>query len=257
MQIAIRATLLAAAAIFLSAQIPSAPAAELQVYSSVAVKGALEELASKFEKASGNRMVMTWGTAAMLAKRVQGGENPDVLILTPQSLEILIKEGKASATANPALVSSSIGVVVKAGSPKPDIATKEAFKSTLLAAKSISYSNPAAGGASGVFIAKLLERMGISEQIKAKTKFPPDGGFAATLVLSGEAEIAIQQNPEVTAVKGVDFVGILPGDYNSITVFSAGIGARSNDPTKSDQLIKFLHSPEATAVFKAHGLDPA
>jgi molybdate transport system substrate-binding protein len=150
-----------------------------------------------------------------------------------------------------------MAVVVKKGSPKPDISTPDAFKQALLNAKTISYSNPANGGASGVYFAKLLERMGIADQMKAKTMHPPPSGNSAVLVVNGEAELAIQQEPEVISVAGVDLVGPLPREVNNITGYSAGIGKDSKQVEGAGALIKFLHSPEAAAVFKAKGLTPA
>ncbi len=114
--------------------------------------------------------------------------------------------------------------MVKSGAAKPDISTPEAFKATILNAKSIAYSDPAAGGASGVYVAKLLERLELTDATKDKTKHPPAGGNAANLVASGEAELAIQQTPEVKGVSGVDLVGILPGDLNNITTFAGRHG---------------------------------
>ena len=105
--------------------------------------------------------------------------------------------------------------------------------------------------------AKLLERMGIAEQMKAKTKHPPPSGNAALLVVNGEAELAIQQEPELLSVAGVDLVGPLPAELNNITMYSAGVGAGSTQAEAANALIRFLHSPEAQAVFKAKGLKPA
>jgi molybdate transport system substrate-binding protein len=221
------------------------------------VQAALEELTPKFEKASGHKLAITWGAAAMLVKRVQGGETADLLVLTRQGLDALVKDGKAAAGSDATFASSGMAVVVKKGASKPDISTPEAFKQTLLAAKSIAYSNPAAGGASGVYFSKLLERMGIAEQMKAKTKYPPAGGNSANLVVSGEADLAIQQEPEVMSVAGVDVVGPLPGDLNNITVYAAGVGTKTKEADAVKALIKLLHSPEAAAVFKARGLNPA
>jgi molybdate transport system substrate-binding protein len=149
-----------------------------------------------------------------------------------------------------------MAMVVKKGAPKPDISTPEAFKQTLLNAKTIAYSDPAAGGASGVYLAKLLERMGIADQMKAKTKHPPPSGNTAVLVVNGEADLAIQQEPEVMSVAGVDMVGPLPGDLNNITIYSAGVGVGSQQADAANALIRFLHTPQAAAVFKAKGLTP-
>ena len=236
--------------------VQAAGAAEIKVFSTIGVQAALEELVPKFEKASGHKLAITWATAAVLVKRVQAGEAADLLILTRQSLDALVKDGKASADSDATFASSGMAVVVKKGATKPDISTAEAFKRTLLAAKSIAYSNPEYGGASGVYFAKLLEQMGIADQTKAKTKHPPPSGNAAVLVVSGEAELAVQQEPEVISVAGVDLVGPLPGDLNNITVYAAGVGTGTKEADTANALIKFLHTPEAMAVFKARGLKP-
>jgi molybdate transport system substrate-binding protein len=246
----------AAVAVLLAAQVGLASAAELKVFSTIGVQAALEELTPKFEKESSHKLSISWATAAVLVKRVQAGETADVLVLTRQSLDTMVKEGKATEGPNAVFASSGIAVVVKAGAPKPDISTPEAFKQTLLKAKSISYSNPEHGGASGVYLAKLLERMGIAGEMKAKTHYPPPSGNSAKLVASGEAELAIQQEPEVMSAKGVDMVGPLPADLNNITVYAAGPGAGTTQGDAAQALIKFLHSPEAKAVFKARGLKP-
>lgn len=248
---------LAFAVALLGAQDTTAWAAEIKVFSTIGVQAALEELTPTFEKASGHKLSVTWATAALLVKRVQGGETADIMVLTKQSLETLVKEGKASTAPDAVFASSGMAMVVKAGSPKPDITTPDALKQTLLKAKAIAYSNPAYGGASGVYLAKLLEKMGIAEEMKAKTRHPPPSGNAAHLVLSGEADLAIQQEPEVISVTGVDLVGPLPGDLNNITAYAAGPGAGTAQGDAARTLIKFLHSPEAQAVFKKRGLKPA
>jgi molybdate transport system substrate-binding protein len=251
-----RSRIIAAIAIaVLGAQV--AAANELKVFSTIGVQAALEELTPKFEQASGHKLAVTWATAAVLVKRVKGGETADLLILTRQSFDTLVKEGKVSAGADAAFASSGIAVVVKKGAAKPDISTAEAFKQALLAAPSIAYSNPEYGGASGVYLSKLLERIGIADQVKAKTRFPPPSGNAANLVVSGEAALAIQQEPEVISVQGVDLVGPLPGDLNNNTVYAAGPSTTTKQADAANALIKFLHTPEAMAVFKARGLKPA
>jgi molybdate transport system substrate-binding protein len=243
-------------AALLFAQGTFASAAEIKVFSTIGVQAALEELAPKFEKETGNKLNITWATAAVLVKRVQGGDTADLLVLTKQGLDALTKDGKASAAANAIFASSSMAMVVKKGAPKPDISTPEAYKQTLLKAKAIAYSNPVYGGASGVFFAKSLQRMGIADQMKAKTKHPPPSGNSAVLVENGEAELAVQQEPEVMSVAGVDIVGPPPGDLNKITVYAAGLGAGTKQADGANALIKFLHTPEAQAVFKARGLKP-
>jgi molybdate transport system substrate-binding protein len=248
---------LAAIAVFLIAQAGLVKAAEVKVFSTIGVQAALEELAPKFEQATGSKLNITWATAAILVKRVQAGETADLMVLTKQSLDALTKDNKATAGADAVFASSGMAVVVKKGAPKPDISTPDAFKQALINAKTIAYSDPAAGGASGVYFAKLLERMGIADQMKGKTRHPPPSGNSANLVVAGEADLAIQQEPEVMSVAGIDMVGPLPADVNNITAYAAGIGAGSQQADAATALIRFLHSPEAQAVFKAKGLKPA
>ena len=239
-----------------SSQAGVAIAADLKVFSTIGVQGAVEELVPQFEKGSGHKLAITWATAPMLVKRVQGGATADVMILNLAGIDIMSKEGRIAPGSGVTLASSGVAIAVKAGAPKPDISTPEALKKTLLNAKSISYTDPAAGGASGIYFAKLLERMGIANEINAKTKFPPPGGYSGNFLLTGEAELAVQQKPELMHIAGTEIVGPLPGDLNMVTVFAAGVWMDSKKGEAANALVKFLHSPEAAAVFKARGLDP-
>jgi molybdate transport system substrate-binding protein len=229
--------------------------AELVVFSTIGVRSAAEPLFAQFDQASGHRLAVTWGTAPMLVKRIEGGDTADVVVLSRAGIEALQKQGRISAGSDVTLASSGVGIAVKTGAPRPDISTPEALKRTLLAAKSIAYSEPSAGGASGVYFAKLLERMGIAEQMKPKTKYPPPGGFSANLLMTGEAELAVQQKPELLHVAGVEIVGLLPGDLNVVTEFAVAnvTGGKNADAVAA--LIKMLQSPEAAAVFRSKGLD--
>ncbi len=231
--------------------------AELKVYSTIGVRSAAEALFSQFEMTSGHRLNVTWGTAPMLVKRIEGGETADVLILSRAGLDALAKQGKVVAGSEASLASSGVGIAVKAGAQKPDISTPEALKKTLLNTKSIAYSEPSAGGASGVYFEKLLERMGIAAEMRPKTKYPPAGGFSATLLTSGEAELAVQQKPELLHVAGCEVIGMLPGDLNLITAFAAGLMPGGRNAEAGTNLIAFLRSPPAAAAFRAKGLDPA
>jgi molybdate transport system substrate-binding protein len=228
--------------------------ADLVVFSTIGVRSAAEQLFAQFDKAS-HKLAVTWGTAPMLVKRIEDGDTADVVVLSRAGIDALQKQGKIAPGTDITLASSGVGIAVKAGAPKPDISTAEALKKTLLAAKSIAYSEPSAGGASGVYFAKLLERMGIAEQMKPKTKYPPPGGFSANLLMTGDAELAVQQKPELLHVAGAEIVGLLPGDLNVITAFAAAtmVGCRNGEVGKA--LIKMLQSPEAIAVFRSKGLD--
>jgi molybdate transport system substrate-binding protein len=229
---------------------------DLSVYSSIGVRSAAEELFRRFEKQNGDRLAVTWGTAPMLVARIEAGERADVLILSRAAIDALQKQGKIISGSDVTLAGSGVAIAVKAGAPKPDISTAEALKQTLLKAKSIAYSEPSAGGASGVYFAKLLERMGIAESMKPKTKYPPAGGFSAELLLTGEAELAVQQKPELLHVPGVDILGFLPGDLNLVTQFAAAIMTGSKNTETGKALIGNLGSPQAAAVFRSKGLEP-
>jgi molybdate transport system substrate-binding protein len=256
----------------LTTQTRGAALGELKLYSTIGVRGPVEALIPQFETASGDqrdatkldvtkldvtKLAVTWGTAPMLVKRIEGGENPDVVILSRAGIDRLSELGKIAPGSAVALASSGVAIAVKAGARHPDISTPEALTKTLRAATSISYSEPAAGGASGVYFAKLLERMGIAQEMSAKTKYPPAGGFSASLLLTGEAELAVQQKPELLCVPGVEIVGFLPGAFNMVTEFAAGLMADCADAEAGRALVAMLHSPAAAAVFRAKGLDPA
>jgi molybdate transport system substrate-binding protein len=238
------------------AQATFAGAAEIKVFSTIGVKGVLEELIPQFEKASGHKLNVTWSTAALLTKRVQDGDVADALILVSGNIDVLTKDGKIAPGSATALPKSIFAFGVKKGAPKPDISTVDALKKTLLAAKGISYANPALGGASGIYMAKQIERMGITEQLKAKTVYPPGSGFPASFLISGEADIAISTKPELLTVPGVDVVGPFPDDMAFTVAFAGGVHSATTEPAGAKALLKFLTSPEAAAKFTAQGFDP-
>ena len=241
--------------LFLSSPAAVADAAALNVHSTIAMRGALEELVPQFQKESRQTLTLKWSTAPMLSKRIEDGEPADVAILTRASIDTLNRDGKILAGTDVTLAQSAIAVAIKSGARKPDISGPEALKETLQKAESIAYSDPAAGGASGVHFAAVLERMGIADEMKAKTKYPPVGGNAATLIATGEAELAVQQKPEIMNVAGVDVVGPLPGELNRVTIFAAAITASSKNADAGRAFLKFLQSPEAAKIFKASGFD--
>ena len=229
---------------------------ELQIFSTIAVQTALEALAPQFEVESGFRLRVTWNTAPVLVKRLQDGETADVLILNRAGIDTMIREGRVLPGSEVTLASSATSIAIKAGAARPDISTPEALKQTLLTARAISYTDPAAGGASGIYFAKLLERLGIAAEINAKTKFPPPAGLSGDFLLTGEADLAIQQKPELLQVPGIEILGMLPSDLHMVTVFVAGIEASSPRAATAKALINVLHSPSAAEVFRAKGLDP-
>lgn len=228
----------------------------MRVFSAIAVQGVVEELAPTFERVHGCTLDFTWATAPLLQKRLQAGDKADALILNRAVTDILLASGEIASGSDVVIASSATAIAVKTGAPWPDISTPEALKRALREAKAISYTDPAAGGASGIYFAKLLERMGIAAEINAKTKFPPPSGYSGMFLPTGEVDLAIQQVPELLHVPGIEIVGPLPGDLHMVTVFVAGIPADSTQPALAKALIDHLRTPQATALFRARGLEP-
>jgi molybdate transport system substrate-binding protein len=241
-----------AVAMALAAQAGAAVAAELKILTTPALTESWEALAPKFE-ATGHKLTIVYAPSGAIAKRVAEGETADLLVSTPAGIDSLIKAGRVLDGTNTPIANSPMGVAVLKGAPKPDISTPDAFRRALLAAKAVAYTDPASGGASGAHMAKVLERLGIASEVNAKAKLGR-GTPVADFLVSGEADIAIQQMPELLHVKGADVIGPLPGDLQNVTTFAAGIptGAQAE---AAKALIRFLQTPESGAVMKKFGLD--
>jgi molybdate transport system substrate-binding protein len=227
----------------------------IKLFSTIGVQSGVQGLLPACEARIGDKIEVVFATAPMLVKRLQAGETADVMILNAAGTDAMTAEGRILAGSQTEVASSPVAVAVKAGAPKPDISTPDAFWKAITAAKSISYSHPAAGGASGIYFGKLIEEKGIAAEINAKTIFPPPAGYCAEFLLTGQAEIAIQQKPELLHVKGVEIVGSLPGTLDMVTRFVAGLGADSAHHAAGRALIDLLRSAEAQRALKATGLN--
>ena len=234
----------------------AAESAELKVLSAIGIQAVMEDLGPKFERATGHKLAITFANAGTTVKRIQDGETADVVITTQPGIESFVRDGKAVADNVTILARSGIGLAVRNGAPKPDISSPEAFKRTLLAAKSIAYSNPAGGASSGIHFATVLDRLGIANEMKSKTIFPKSGRVGV-LVANGEAELAVAQIQELMLVAGIEIIDPLPGDLQDTIIFSAAIMASSRDTEASRSLVNFLRTPQATAVINAKGMEPA
>ena len=232
-----------------------APAAEVNVLTAGAFKQVVLALVPNYERQTGNHVTVDNGTTGQLKKRIEGGEAFDVLVITPAAVDELIASGKLAAGSKVNLASVGIGVVVKQGAPKPDIATVDKFKQALLKAKTVAYIDPASGGSSGIYIDKLLVKLGIAGQIKPKAKLK-QGGHVADLIASGEAELGIHQISEIVPVKGVTLVGPLPKEIQNTTTYAAGLSSSVKDKDAAQELIQYLSGPDAAAVLKSKGMDP-
>ena len=236
----------------------TALAAEIKVMTSGGFTEAYKNLTPDFERTTGHKISTAYGASQggapdSIPSRLARGEPVDIVILAAPALEGLIKDGKVMAGSRVDLVHSNMGMVVRAGAPKPDISTFEAFKRTLLEAKSIAYS----ASASGVYLSTdLWPKMGVWEQIKDKSK-RIESERVATIVARGEAEIGFQQVSELLPIPGIDYVGPLPEGAQKTTIFSAGIAVGSKEPEAAKELIRYFTSPAAVPAIKKSGLDPA
>ena len=236
----------------------AARADEIKVVTSGGFTAAYLQLVPEYERTTHNKLNTQFGpsmgtTHNAIPVRLERGEEIDVVIMAAPALQELIKQGKVMPGSRVDLIKSYIGMAVKAGAAKPDISTVEALKQTLLAAKSIAYSD----SASGVYLStELFPKLGIAEQIRGKSKkieADPVGGVVA----SGEFEIGFQQISELLPVKGIDIVGPLPEGAQRITVFSAGIPTTAKHPEAARALIKWLASPAAYAAIRNSGVEIA
>lgn len=228
---------------------PPSEAAEIKVFCTQALRTSLLDLAPRFEKATGHKVVLEVAPSGQLVKRVRTGEAADLLIANAPNIDELAKEGKI-AGARTDLARAQVGLAVKAGARRPDISTPEAVKRALLDAKAVAYVQ---GGLSGTLFEAALNRLGIADEIKAKAKL---GSPAAGFVVRGEADIAAQQISELIAVPGAELLGPLPAELEGTTQFSVGVLSGTKEVDVANALVAFLRTPEAQAVIKEKGLTP-
>jgi molybdate transport system substrate-binding protein len=233
---------------------PGVEAAEVKILSAGAMKEVVLAVVPEFEKATGHKVTFANDTVGALVARIEGGEAFDVAVMTPAAIDALAAKGKVAAGSRVNLAQVGVGVMVKAGASAPDISTVDAFKRTLLEAKSVAYIDPASGGSSGIYLAGLFEKLGIGDQIKPKAKLKK-GGYVAELLVSGEAELGIHQISEIVPVKGVTLVGPLPKEIQNVTVYAAGMASNAADAEAAKALIKVLAGPSAAAVLAGKGMD--
>ena len=230
---------------------------EIKVLATTAMKTSLDELASDFERATGNKLSFSFGPSARITKMVADGEETDVAIVTDQGLKDLTQQGKLVPGSGADIARSAMALAVQKGAAKPDISSGAKFKAALLAAKSLGMSSPVGGGQSGANLAKIFDNLGITEAMKTKSVYGPGGpaGLIGNFLVRKEVEIGIQQLPELMAVPGIDIVGPLPADVQLMTVFSAGVSTSAKNADGAKALIQFLATPKAAAVMKSKGME--
>ncbi len=242
---------LAAAAVALGSS--TVDAADIKVLSTRATEEIYRELVPRFEQVSGHKVATTFVGTSDLQKRIAAGEAYDVVILIDTAIDDFIKSGKVLAGSRVDITKSGIGIGVRSGLPKPDVASADALKNALLAAKSIGYTT----GPSGEAIDRMLRKMGIADAVKSRVKLPPSGTLVGTIIANGEADIGFQQTNELSHFPGVDYLGPLPAEFQDVTLRSGGILVAAKEKAAAQQLLKFLSGPEAAPVIRKHGLDPA
>lgn len=234
---------------------------ELKVLSAVGLRQVMVALTPTFERETGHKLAITFDSGAVIARRVRGGEAADIVVIPRGAIDDLVRAGTAVANSVIDVASSAVGVAVRSDAPKPDISSPEAFRRTLLAAKSIARPDPSQGGSSGLHIERVLERLGIVEQLRSRTVLAshPDREqeMPGAFVASGRAEIALHQVQELMAVPGIEIVGPFPGDLNGAFLFSAGLVVGSPREAAGRQLLDLLKRPDTLALIRSKGMEPA
>ena len=248
-----RQALAAAALTLLSAAAPAgAHAAEIKSLTATVIEIILREIGLEFERATGHQVAMTVDLAPNVKRRIDSGEPFDVALFSELTTSLLVKEGKIKADTHTRILSAGIGVAVRRGAPKPDIGSVEAFTRALLEARSIAYLRE---GPSGVYLAGLLQRLGIADQIKGKSKLA-DTDTVSVMIANGEAELGVVIIPNILNVPGAELVGPLPPEIQSTVYFAGGVSATARQPEAALQLIRFLKSPRAVQIIRARGMSP-
>ena len=232
-----------------------ASAAEIKILCANGMRAVLTELHPQLERTTGQRVTMSFGEAGILRKTVQDGESVDVIILPRVTLDGVLKDGNLLPGTTVDLAQSSVGIGIRADAAKPDISSVDGLRRTFLAAKSIAVTDPATGGASGVHIADVFKRLGISEQLEPNLKLIR-GGLNAEFITKGEAEMAVQLAHEIRMVPGVQFIP-LPAEFGRTIVFSVAIASKTKESAAAKAVVQFLAGPEAMTVVQAKGMDPA
>jgi len=244
--------LLFAPALALLAMVSTAQAVELKVLSGNGAKAAVRELCTQFERATANTINLRFEVNSDLKKKIDAGENFDVAVLNPPVIDALIKDGKIVAGSRADIGRAGLGVAVRAGTPKPDISSVDAFKRTLLAAKAVAYPGK---GASGLYFVSLLDRMGIKVEMQSRLK-PMAAEDTVEVVARGDADMVVVVATRLVDVPGVDVVGPIPEELQTKIGFAAGLGASAKEPEAAKALIRFLSGPGAAPTLRAKGVEP-
>jgi molybdate transport system substrate-binding protein len=243
------------AGVFLTLGLAAASAADIRVFTGGAPKEALLVITPDFERQTGHKVHFTYAVIAELQRKLAAGERPDMVLMPAPALEVQVKAGTLKAAPRPVLGSTGIGIIVKQGAAKPAIATVDDVRKALTAAKSVVHANPAATP-SGAHLAKVTEQLGLADVLKAKVTYSNalDGG--AEKVAKGEAEIGIYPTSEIVSVPGVDVVGPLPRELQSLITYGAALVADNKEPGPAEAFINFLAAPSNRPHWIKAGFEP-
>ena len=231
----------------------AAKAAEIKVVASVGVRAVLTDLAPAFERASGHKLSIIYGTAVPLKRQIDGGETFDVVVLVPTMLDDLVKQTKVVAGTSTDVARVGVGIAVRKGEPKPDISSADTFKKTMLAAKSVTYTKESQTSA---VLMPVMDRLGIVAEMTPKTILEASSSATAQNVANGKAELGFILISEILPIKDIELAGPLPAELQRYVVFTAGIGATSKDTAAARAFIDFLKAPAAAPALKANGMEP-
>jgi molybdate transport system substrate-binding protein len=232
------------------------PRAALRVMCARALIEVANAVARTFTADTGQKVDLIFGTVGALQARLDAGEVTDVLVLSAPLIARLEQSGSLQAETSHTIGSTGIVLAVREGAAKPDIATEESFRTALVNARSVAFSDPAVGGSAGVYLADLFARMGLVDVIRTKGLPQQSGGEVARRVAEGAAEIGMTQHSEMLAIKGVYVVGPLPAALRNDTVYRAAVHADSSNANSARAFIAMLIAPEARKLLAAVGFDP-
>lgn len=236
-----------------STGVRGASGTEIRVLTAGALKPVLQAMAPAFEQRTGHKLVIVNDTAGALGRRISAGEVYDVAVLTPAVIASLQSTGRVDATSATPLARVGIGVAVRQGQPVPDVSTVDAFRQALLAARAIAWIDPAAGGSSGIYMAGLYERLGVAQQVRARSVLVP-GGLTAQRLVSGEADLAIQQMSELLVVPGAVVAGPIPAQLQNYTTYSAVLSPTVREAVAARALVAALAGADVRALLPGMGM---
>jgi molybdate transport system substrate-binding protein len=233
----------------------SVSAADINVLSAAAMQSVFKEIAGDFQRTTGHRLVIRYATMGSITERLRRGEDPDLVIGSTQSITSLVQEGQIRADSQVTICKTGVGMVVPAGTPKFEIASVDDFKRALRGARTVVYADPAGGGAAGIHIARLIETLGLADELRAKTKFGAGGDVTEVTLAEGSGALGLTQISEIVGKTGADFVGPLPGELQNYTGVTAGTPSGHLPSRPVASFLRYLQGPKAVAVIKAKGME--